>query len=503
MRIGGLASGMDIDQMVKDLMNAERIPLNKMLQQKQTFEWQQEDYRSINLSLSSFRDTAFDIRLQSSFIANEANSTNDSAIKGTATVSSVQGSYEVEVVTLAKSAKITSENTVLNQSGTAAKASDLVLTSGAASETFQVTSTDGTNTLTASITVTDQHTFKDVANMIASAVDDTTGESLKLRANFDDTTSRFFFSSKEMGGNDQISIVDNASAFVAGAIMAGATTQTGGNTYQATGTFGEITYDGITVNNLTTNSTTINGLKLDFYQEGQSATIAVQSNTQPVLDKITSFVEEYNKIIEEAEKEFFEKRYREYTPLTEQQKESMSDKEIELWEEKARSGMLKGDRMLGDMISDLRRSLMDKTGLPPTQLTLLSEIGISTGSYQNRGKLFINETKLIKALAEKPEEVMELFTGKNGVDGIGNKLYDKVNNHINRLSDKAGSPKGTLVDNSTISKKLRDLDTRIDTFEDRLIQVEDRYWSQFSAMESALNELNAQSAWMMSNMFGA
>jgi flagellar hook-associated protein 2 len=489
MRIGGLASGMDIDQTVRELMNAERIPLNKMLQQKQMFEWQRADYRSINLSLSTFRDAVFDMRMESTFNSYDVSS-NASAVTGKTTANSVPGTYQVDVVTLAKSAKTNSEATVLNQSGTAAKSSDLVLQAGK-TETFQVTTNGG---LTATITVNDQDTFGSLAAKMASAVDDTTGESLNLRASFDDTTSRFFISTKDMGGDEGFTIENTK--FIRDSVMMGK------NNLSATGQYGEITFDGITVNNLKSNTVTVNGLTMDLFTEGQSATLTVTTNTQPVIDKIKSFVEAYNAFVADTEKEYYEERYRDFPPLTTEQKESMSDKEIELWEEKARSGMLKGDRLIGDVLTDLRSSVMEPVaGLPAGTAAMLSEIGISTGTYSNRGKLFIDEAKLEKALNEKPDEVQALFTGDGNVDGIGDRLYTEVNEHIDRLSDKAGSTT-SLADNSTISKRLKDITKRIDAFEDKLTMIEDRYWREFAAMEKALNEMNAQSSWMMSNMFG-
>ena len=49
-RIGGLASGMDIDSIVEKLMQAERMPLNKAFQRKQTLEWQRDAYRNVNVA---------------------------------------------------------------------------------------------------------------------------------------------------------------------------------------------------------------------------------------------------------------------------------------------------------------------------------------------------------------------------------------------------------------------------------------------------------------------
>ncbi|WP_026023316.1 flagellar cap protein FliD N-terminal domain-containing protein [Lysinibacillus boronitolerans] len=65
-RIGGLASGMDIDSLVDKLMKAERAPLYKLQQQKTKFEWQRDAYRSINSKLKTFSDYTFDNMILSS-----------------------------------------------------------------------------------------------------------------------------------------------------------------------------------------------------------------------------------------------------------------------------------------------------------------------------------------------------------------------------------------------------------------------------------------------------
>lgn len=73
MRIGGLASGMDIDKIVGDLMKAERMPLDKLTQKKQYLEWQRDDYREMNTLLQSLDQTIFNnVYLQKSFIAKKS-----------------------------------------------------------------------------------------------------------------------------------------------------------------------------------------------------------------------------------------------------------------------------------------------------------------------------------------------------------------------------------------------------------------------------------------------
>ncbi|MDO6656367.1 flagellar filament capping protein FliD [Anaerobacillus sp. 1_MG-2023] len=487
MRISGLATGMDIDQMVKDLMTAERVPLDKLSQQKQTYEWQKDSYRELNTMMSDMRTAASSMRLQSGYNAYKSTSSS-TAVKATATSASLAGSYDVTVNELAQSAKLTSGQAIMNDAGTAAKGTDKVLKS-TETASFQITNSKGQ---TASINITASDTFKSFAEKIAGAVDDGTGESLGMRASFDNTTSRFFISSKAMGGDESFTLSGFSDTNIENRILGGAANA-------AQGKYGSVTFDGITVDNLKTNATTINNLKLDLVQKG-TATVSVQSDTQAPFDMIKSFVEKYNEFVDKTQTLLTEKKYRDFPPLTDAQREDLTDKEIELWEEKAKSGLLQSDSTVRGIVSDLRNAWMSPvSGVPSGELNMLSQIGINTGAYQDGGKLFIDEAKLKSALEQKPEEVMNLFT--SGTDGIGDRLYDSVNKGIDQLGKKAGTP-GTLIDSSFLTTRLKNLDEQMNTWEDKLATIESRYWKQFTAMETAMDKMNQQSMWVQQNLFG-
>lgn len=484
-RIGGLASGMDIDSLVLDLMKAERIPLDKLTQQKQSTEWQKDSYRDINLMLSELRTSASNLRLQSSFITYKLTSSNPDIATATATANTTPGTYSVTVKQLADSAKLNSVS-ILNK-----KSTDKF----SAGE-FTVTTDKGTVT----ITTTGQETYVDIAKKIQGAVG-TNGESLGLRANFDETTSRFFISTKDMGPNARVEI----SGGLADQIMGGAV-----GTYTGQGKDAQLDFIGsdgssIPITGLSTNVVTVNGMNINLLKAspGTNVTINIQSHTESAFNLIKGFVDKYNEIIDKVQTKLTEPRYRDYTPLTEQQKEGMSEKQIELWEDKAKSGLLRGDQILQDTLNSLRRATMDSVaGIANGEFNLLSEIGINTGDYSQGGKLFINETKLKQALQDKPDEVMNLFTKKDtSGSGIGERIYKELDNSVKRLSDRAGSP-GTLVDNSTLSKRIREMNEEIANWQDRLMMVENRYWKQFTAMEKSLDQMNQQSTWMQQNMFG-
>ncbi|MDY0405095.1 flagellar filament capping protein FliD [Virgibacillus sp. 179-BFC.A HS] len=181
----------------------------------------------------------------------------------------------------------------------------------------------------------------------------------------------------------------------------------------------------------------------------------------------------------------------------------MSDKEIELWEEKAKSGIIKGEAIITNGLFTMRQGWYApiKNDGPFTSLT---EIGLKTTSnYLDGGKLKIDEDKLKEKLREDPAAVQKLFS--NDVDGEGrglvNRLEDAVEATMKNIESRAGKSPSTL-ENYTIGKNMKDLNKRISTFQDRLKDIETRYWNQFTAMEKAIANMNSQATYLMSQFGG-
>lgn len=494
MRIGGLGSGMDIDQIVKDLMTAEKVPLDKLTQQKMWTEWQQDSYRDFNLTLSKLRTSASSLRFSSAFNAFSATSSNTASLSVSTTSSAVSGSYQAEVLSIASSAKLHSANAILKTDGTSAKGIDAIGIDG----NISVTGSTGS----VSVAVTSTMTYKEVATKLQDA---TSGTSPALRVSFDDTTSRFFVSSKGMGATENFTLNFDSAALakqVVGIDTQTSFSTTAATTYSSKATNGAVKLDGILIDGLTSNQTTMNGLVLNLVKVDGPVTITVNSDTTKPLESIKSFVEQYNKAITEIETKLIEKRYPDFKPLTDEQRGAMSEKEIELWEEKSKSGLMRNDPILKNAVMELRRAFMNPVeGISAGNINLLSQIGISTGHYSEGARLNIDEDKLKKALADKPDEVMQLFTNKTGGLGIGDRVYEELNEAIKNLGNRAGNP-GSTIDNSVITKKIKEMNEEISKWQDRLIRIEDRHWKQFSAMEKAMNQMNQQSVWMQQNMFG-
>jgi len=237
-------------------------------------------------------------------------------------------------------------------------------------------------------------------------------------------------------------------------------------------------------------------------------TITSTTDVDDMMKKIQDFVTMYNGLIKDLNDQTKETKYRNYAPLTDEQRKEMSENEIKLWEEKAKSGLLRSDSIIRGGLSDMRSLISESyPGVENEKYNTLYKIGISTSKeYNDGGTLKIDEKKLRKALEEDPDAVTALFANNgnkeekqiiNGVEqtvdtrGFLVKLRDSMNSFKLDIEKKAGRATSTAQE-YTIGKNLVDMDKRIDTWKDKLERIESRYWKQFSAMEKAINKANSQ-----------
>lgn len=234
----------------------------------------------------------------------------------------------------------------------------------------------------------------------------------------------------------------------------------------------------------------------------QKAEITTTKNVDKIVDTLKSFVEDYNKLIENLNKQIHaDPSYKEYPPLTDAQKKEMSEKEIELWEEKSKEGILRGDKDISSFLSDMRSAMYTKGD----SKYVLSNIGINSSSqWSDFGKLSIDEDELRKAIQGNSQEIVKLFTGENGLATRLNKICDKCAN------TSSGSP-GALVQIAGVEGKGTEKDNQIknqlDSIKERLSKLnltyetrKERYWKMFNAMEQAISNMNSQGD-QLSNFF--
>jgi len=249
-----------------------------------------------------------------------------------------------------------------------------------------------------------------------------------------------------------------------------------------------------------------NGAKIG---EGKTVTFNSSPDTDKIFDSIVKYVDDYNKLIEDLNKQIREPKYRSFQPLSAEQKKDMKEKEIELWEEKAMSGMLRNDSDISRMLTKLRTVLTGSIG-PEGNKMGLKDIGITTSkNYLDHGKLVIDEKKLKEMIAENPSKIHEMFSKEVKKDadgkvidggGLAQQMRTIIDGTQKSISERAGKT-GAVNDTFSLGRTLNDMNKQIERFEERLKMTENRLWKQFTAMETAIQRANAQSASLM-NAFG-
>ena len=271
-----------------------------------------------------------------------------------------------------------------------------------------------------------------------------------------------------------------------------------------------------TINGLETerpsNSFLIDGVTIQLKQtfsdlDAQPVRLTVSNNADDVFEKIKDFVETYNTLIETLNNKVNETYHRDYGPLTDEQREQLSDKQQEDWEEKAKSGLLRRDSILQDALSSMRRDFYSPVNNDASNglFNQLAAIGITTTKdYMAGGKLEINENKLREAIEQDPAAVENLFRADGnsyGEKGIVRRLEDTVKGVKDRIYERAGRTSWNATQ-YTIGRNMKDLDKQIERFESRLEQIEERYWRQFTAMEKAMAQANSQAMYLMQQFGG-
>lgn len=268
-----------------------------------------------------------------------------------------------------------------------------------------------------------------------------------------------------------------------------------------------VTYTSAT-NSFNFDGTNINISNADNFvaaSEDEYITIDTARDTSSIKDTIVKFVDDYNKILEEIYGEVTTARPKSsgsyYDPLTEEQKEEMSDDEIEKWEENAKKGLLYRDASVQRFLSDFRGAMATAVdGMT------LSAMGITlTKSWSDNGKLEIDESKLDNAIATYGDKIADFFTSENG---LAAKLEKTIDNAISTKSKNYGyltslaGMKNTKTDtDNQIYRQMESIQSLIDRLTDKYESEQDSYWQRFTALEKYMAQAQQQQSYFMQGTY--
>ncbi len=262
----------------------------------------------------------------------------------------------------------------------------------------------------------------------------------------------------------------------------------------------KVTVNGAVIES-SSNTISVNGLTLDLVsaKPGETISIGVSQDTDSVYNMVKDFVKQYNEVLEELNNAYYAESARGYEPLTDEQKDAMSDTEVEKWEKKIKDSLLRRDNTIGSLLNAMRTAL-DGCVTVDGEDYALSSFGICTTKYTEKGKLHIYgdqddpdgmmyEDKLRKAIEEDPDKVMEVL------QTLSKNLYDTM---ADKMKATELSSALTFYNDKQLTKELTGYKEQLDKEEDRLTEIEDRYYKQFASMETALSKLSSQSSSLMS-----
>lgn len=522
-RIMGLATGLDVDTIIKNSMKGYNIRLDKLKQDRQIVSWKQEAYRDILNDVSSFRNTYLDILSPSdtnmlspnNYAAFNVESKDNTIATATASAGATSGTYTISFGTdghLASSGKLSKK---LIEANTKDSLLDPNLEG---TKVLTIEYTNSGNNQVVDIEITKDTKISDLINAISIK---TSGN---VKANFSELTKNLTIETSNTGLNNSLKITDNTGIFHATADMI---------EYKGSDSLAYIKAPGesdfVKVEK-STNSFTIDGITYNLLSDVKDGiktetTITITSNPDKTFDKIKNFIDKYNELIDNINKKTDQKKQYTYRPLTDEQKKDMKEEEIKKWEDKAKEGLLSGDSNLQNMLYKIRSAFYESvkdSGIS------LSEAGLSTSADTlERGKIILTkdssgEYKLKNAIKNDPEKIANLFSKNSNISydpnhkldkdryneiGIFRRIDDIIKDYTRTNRDSNGN-KGILIEiagikgdlseiNNLISKDLtNNYDRRISELAKKIATKEEEYYKKFSQLEVAMQRLNEQSTWL-------
>lgn len=519
-RLSGLVSGLDTDAIVQELVSAYSIKTEKYTKEQTKLSWKQEIWQSLNTKIYSLYTSVGNMRYSSAYATKKATSSDTTKATVTASEGAVNGTQKLNVLATAQSgyltgAQINYEKKTLSDGSTKEPTlKDMGFTGTTAS--FQVKTTDekGEEKLT-EIKLSNDSTMTDVVAALKDA---------GLNANFDEANKRLFVSSTTTGEAADFDLValdtndaDQKSASVdlmktLGLYYDKDAEYQEGNAMKIDGQDAQIRLNGVlytnSTNNFLINGLTINAQGVTGDGDDNAITVTTATDTQAIYDKIKDFLTQYNTIINEMTKLYNADSAYGYEPLTDDERDAMSETQIEKWETKIKDSLLRRDTTLDSIMSAMMTSMAQSIEINGEKYSL-SSFGISTLGYLNAAEneqnayhidgdeddenTSGNTDKLMAAITSDPDTLVAFMKQ------LSTNLYTAIDNKM----------KSTTLSSAYKVYNDKEMDTQyanytklISDWEDKVSEKEEYYYNKFAAMESALATLQSQTS-SLSSLFGS
>lgn len=543
LRMTGMYSGMDTESIVSQLVKTKSTKVTNLKNEQKKLEWKQTAWQDLNSKIyNMYSKTLSNLRLTSAYSKKSTVSSDSTKATVVASEGAVNGTQTLKVNKLAKSGYLTGaklDGKTTTTTGTDGKDVTKVVNwettdklseidSNLTGKTISITTGSGTDAKTTDIEITADMTINDLVAKFKDA---------GVNASFDTTNQRFFINSTGTGSAKNFTLTSDDSTALASLGLDPNTTYTDINgsknsCVKIEGQDAEIVLNGATFVS-DSNTFSINGLTINTLGvTDEEISLVTSTDYDGIYNTIKDFLTEYNDLINEMDKLYNADSARKYDMLTDDEKDSMTDDEVEQWEDKIKSALLRKDNSLYNVMNTLTTTMMDgyyennlsdkqKKNMSASEISAwykenggkkhyLSDYGIGTLSYfeaqdNEHHAYHINgdaddeftstkEDKLKAAIAEDPEGTANFFAT------LCKTLYSKLDETMSESTEYSSIYK--VYNDKQLKKDYKDYTTKISDAEDELNDYEDRWYNKFSKMEVALSKLQSQTS-SISSMLGS
>ncbi|MBQ3515754.1 MAG: flagellar filament capping protein FliD [Lachnospiraceae bacterium] len=481
-RLTGLNSGMDTESIITAMVSRHKTKVEDAVKEKTKLGWTQDAWKGLNTKIYGLYTNKLSNMRLSSYYDKLKTTTSNSALTVTAGTTANEGVQTAKIKSVAKAGYLTGAEISTKDGGkvtNATKLTDLGITAGS-SVGLKV---DGLNH---TIEVTEDMTMGDFVKKLQNA---------GVNASFDEGNQRLFVSAKATGADKDFLFTDTGNNTNAALAKLGLTASAGAKRIKGEDAVLELNgaefKSSTNTFNINGSTYTVNGLT------DEEITVSTAKDTSGIYDMIKNFFKDYNDVMESMATAYNAESAKGYEPLTDEQKEAMTESQVEDWEKKIKDSLLRKDSTLNTLMSSMREIMGSGIEIDGKKY-YLSDFGIETQSYldaekNQRYNYHINGDKddtissaktdvLSAKIAEDPELVEKFFKE------LSAKMYDnlteKMSSTESRSIYKVYNDKQMATEYSEYTKKIAEL-------EKKLTEAEDRYYKKFSNMEVALSKMTS------------
>ena len=506
-RITGMNSGLDTESIITALTSTKKTKLETFQGEQKKLTWKQDKLKELNKKVVSFYNGALsNMRFSSSYTKKTTSASNSNAVDIITGEKAMNTSQTLDVLELAKASYLTGNKVEVG--GQPAKGSTGISELGiSAGDQIKFQIGDDPEDVLA-VDIKEGDTIDKILSRLKGAESEKTHT--KLDFNYDENNGRFYVASQKEGAKASFKIAETTDAMSKLGLSVTTNAETGDSNYVAASS-AKIKLNGVEYTS-ENNVFEINGLTITAKETAKNITLTTKQDTSGIYDNVKNLIKEYNDLMKEFSTLYNADAAKKYSMLTDDQKDQMSEKEVEEWENKIKEGLLSRDENVGNIRNAMKEMMLSSFDITlkdgTTAKLSLASFGISTGSYfsteeNERDVLHIDgdpddsvtsgNTDLLKAaISSDPDKVQSFFTE------LSRALYTKLGD---MMKGTQYSSAYTIYEDKLMASQYSAYNTKISDAQKALEAAQDKYYKQFSTMETALSKINSASG-SLSSFFG-